>query len=662
MSNPKISIIIPVYNTADYLQQCLDSVLIQSFRDIEIVIVNDASPDHSLHIIHDYHKKDGRIKVVDKPRNEGLAAARNSGVAVSTGDYVIHLDSDDFWIDATMLWHLYGIAVTEDCDILRFNGYNYEDGELTSKILNRLDLINGTFAEDRELWVYRSVYLYFFKKSFIETNNLSFVEGVDLGEDGVFLSSALTAAKKVSSTSNCYYAYRFNSASLMNREWTLDMFLEEETASRLITDNISSNSGALAQLLSYRMGQYWPLKLGVKARRFLSYHEREKLYEFVRENVLKLDPNLLNTIELHHMRAKIIHKYFAASDYKKIDRFIDGVNLLTVKSLFSPGFILWILSGVGWIYRHFITLIRYIKWFLFILSRPVFRLLSPVKHAVYSHVDREKAFRNIESLEEYNFVLSDRGHPAGASAMLRVKNEARRIRSCIDSIIDVFDEIVVIDNGSSDSTPDIVRSLLDSKEYADKIKLYSYPHRVARCGEEHIMTSADSVQSLPYYYNWCLSKCRYSVVCKWDADMLMSSDSRLKSTFKEFLQRFVHGRRFKLGEFPIQTVYYDRDNIPYKARDEINEEYRLFPNSSYVYFTKGPSWEVLTPAFYMPTQTLSDVCVYEIKDVADDEFSHWTTIKFKKSRKVAEYRNYMKVKHNLHKESPADFIPAGTLD
>ena len=164
MSNPKISIIIPVYNTADYLQQCLDSVLIQSFRDIEIVIVNDASPDHSLDIIHDYQKKDGRIKVVDKPRNEGLAAARNSGVAVSTGDYVIHLDSDDFWIDATMLWHLYGIAVTEDCDILRFNGYNYEDGELTSKILNRLDLINGTFAEDRELWVYRSVYLYFFKK------------------------------------------------------------------------------------------------------------------------------------------------------------------------------------------------------------------------------------------------------------------------------------------------------------------------------------------------------------------------------------------------------------------------------------------------------------------------------------------------------------------
>ena len=242
MSNPKVSVIIPVYNTAEYLKQCLDSVLGQTFQNIEVVIVNDASPDHSLDIIHDYQEKDGRIKVVDKPVNAGLAAARNSGVAVAAGEYVIHLDSDDFWIDETMLRHLYHIAVTEDCDILRFNGYKYEDGELTSRILNELDLINGTYAKDRELWSYRSVYLYFFKKAFIDTNNLTFVEGVDLGEDGVFLSSALVVAKKISSTSKCYYAYRFNSESLMNKKWSLEMFLEEETASRLIADNISSNS------------------------------------------------------------------------------------------------------------------------------------------------------------------------------------------------------------------------------------------------------------------------------------------------------------------------------------------------------------------------------------------------------------------------------------
>lgn len=183
----------------------------------------------------------------------------------------------------------------------------------------------------------------------------------------------------------------------------------------------------------------------------------------------------------------------------------------------------------------------------------------------------------------------------------------------------------------------------------------------ARCGEEHTMTSADSVQSLVYYYNWCLSKCRYSVVCKWDADMLMSSDPGLKSTFKKFLKCFVHGRRFKLGMFPIQTVYNDTDTIFHSAKDEINAEIRLFPKSSYVYFTKGLLWEELTRQFAMPTKTLTDVCVYEIKDVADDEFSHWTTIKFKNSRKVTEYRNYLRVKNNMHKDCPADFISSVNL-
>jgi len=654
MSNPKVSVIIPVYNTAEYLKQCLDSVLGQTFQNIEVVIVNDASPDHSLDIIHDYQEKDGRIKVVDKPVNAGLAAARNSGVAVAAGEYVIHLDSDDFWIDETMLRHLYHIAVTEDCDILRFNGYKYEDGELTSRILNELDLINGTYAKDRELWSYRSVYLYFFKKAFIDTNNLTFVEGVDLGEDGVFLSSALVVAKKISSTSKCYYAYRFNSESLMNKKWSLEMFLEEETASRLIADNISSNSSAIAKYLCYRMGQYWALKLAVKAKRCLPYSDREKLYEFAKDNVLKLDTKFLNNTSLHHLRAKILHQYFAASDYRKIDNFIDGVNFLTVKSLFSFGFILRILVSVGWVYLHLINLSWKIKVILA-------RLIRPVKSAVYLLAGREKAFKNIELLEEYNFVLPDRRHHVGASAMLRVKNEERRIRSCIDSIIDVFDEIVVIDNGSYDSTPDIVRSLLDTKNYADKIKLYSYPHSIARCGEEHAATPADSVRSLAYYYNWCLSKCRYSVVCKWDADMLMSSDSGLKSTFKEFLQCFVTGGGFSLGEFPVQTVYIDVDNIFHGSKDEINTEIRLFPNSSHVHFTKGSLWEVLMPKFHMPIRTLTDVCTYEIKDVADDEFSHWTTVKFKNSRKVTEYRNYMKVKHNMHKDNPADFISSAAL-
>lgn len=93
-----ISVIIPVYNTARWLPQCLDSVLGQDHVHIEVILVNDASTDNSLQVCRRYAEQDARIKLVDKPRNEGLELARYSGFAVATGDYVFHLDSDD-WLD-----------------------------------------------------------------------------------------------------------------------------------------------------------------------------------------------------------------------------------------------------------------------------------------------------------------------------------------------------------------------------------------------------------------------------------------------------------------------------------------------------------------------------------------------------------------------------------
>ena len=80
MNNPKVSIIIPIYNTEHYLRQCLDSVVNQTFKDIEIICVNDYSPDNSLEIIKEYQQKDDRIVLVDLKQNKGLANARNEGI------------------------------------------------------------------------------------------------------------------------------------------------------------------------------------------------------------------------------------------------------------------------------------------------------------------------------------------------------------------------------------------------------------------------------------------------------------------------------------------------------------------------------------------------------------------------------------------------------
>ena len=99
--NPKVSIIVPVYNTADYLSACLDSLLAQTYENLEIIIIDDGSTDNSPAIIESYAKKDSRIKTI-RQKNQGLSGARNAGLKEATGEYVTFVDSDDM-IEPSML-------------------------------------------------------------------------------------------------------------------------------------------------------------------------------------------------------------------------------------------------------------------------------------------------------------------------------------------------------------------------------------------------------------------------------------------------------------------------------------------------------------------------------------------------------------------------------
>lgn len=98
---PKISILVAVYNTAAYLPQCLDSLLSQTLKDIEVLCVDDASTDKSLEILHQYAEKDERVKVFALKENRGQAHARNVGLSHATGDYIGFVDSDD-WLSVSI--------------------------------------------------------------------------------------------------------------------------------------------------------------------------------------------------------------------------------------------------------------------------------------------------------------------------------------------------------------------------------------------------------------------------------------------------------------------------------------------------------------------------------------------------------------------------------
>ncbi len=105
----KVSIIIPVYNTESYIDECLDSVLSQTLREMEIICVNDGSPDNSISILKDYAAKDSRIIIIDK-ENEGVGKARNDGMRVATGEFIAFMDSDDYYPNNDVLEKLYNAA------------------------------------------------------------------------------------------------------------------------------------------------------------------------------------------------------------------------------------------------------------------------------------------------------------------------------------------------------------------------------------------------------------------------------------------------------------------------------------------------------------------------------------------------------------------------
>ena len=130
MLNPKISIIIPVYNVEKYISQCLDSAINQSLKDIEIIIVDDCGSDNSMDIAKEYAKNDNRIKIIKNSQNMGLFLTRCEGIKSATGEYILNLDSDDF-LDLRACEIAYNATKNGYYDIVKFSAYNYENGNAT---------------------------------------------------------------------------------------------------------------------------------------------------------------------------------------------------------------------------------------------------------------------------------------------------------------------------------------------------------------------------------------------------------------------------------------------------------------------------------------------------------------------------------------------------
>lgn len=213
----KVSIIVPVYNTEKYLRECLDSLVGQTLKDIEIIAVNDGSQDNSLRILEEYGAKDERIKIINQ-ENAGPSAVRNRGIGLATGEFVGFVDSDD-WVSLDFYEKLYLTAVSNGADIA-YGGIatrgakkdrNYICPKKVEVFESTRDKLIHLLKSGQHCYVWNKIY----NREKLVASEITFLEGRTY-EDMFWSPKIIELLGKSVSVPDVFYYYRCNMTSIVN--------------------------------------------------------------------------------------------------------------------------------------------------------------------------------------------------------------------------------------------------------------------------------------------------------------------------------------------------------------------------------------------------------------------------------------------------------------
>lgn len=215
---PKVSVIIPVYNVEKYLRECLDSVINQTLKDIEIICVDDGSTDSSLSILKEYAQKDNRVVVLTQ-KNLHAGIARNTGLNIATGEWVHFLDSDD-WVELNTYEELYKIATSQDANVIKFKCYSYDDKkkEIMDWAYTDIRNIPDEFFDNyltiddnckQFLYLPDSPWSGLYNLEFLKKNNIKF-DNLLCANDTSFYFHCAFVAKRIYLSSSRFVYYRRN--------------------------------------------------------------------------------------------------------------------------------------------------------------------------------------------------------------------------------------------------------------------------------------------------------------------------------------------------------------------------------------------------------------------------------------------------------------------
>lgn len=213
----KVSIAIAAYNIEDYVSRCLESVVAQTLKDIEIIVVNDGSTDNTLYKIQNFGKVDDRIVVVNQ-KNKGLIEARKSALRVAKGEYILFIDGDD-WLKLNCVEVLYNKAKLKESDIVLFNSFRaFEDGRLEKyrSFEENLDLNSDNVKKILSGEIKANIWSKFIKLDFIKSNNIKYPSNITYAEDLATTASLFLYNPAVDIEEDNLYYYFQRATSVSN--------------------------------------------------------------------------------------------------------------------------------------------------------------------------------------------------------------------------------------------------------------------------------------------------------------------------------------------------------------------------------------------------------------------------------------------------------------
>ena len=270
----------------------------------------------------------------------------------------------------------------------------------------------------------------------------------------------------------------------------------------------------------------------------------------------------------------------------------------------------------------------------------------------------DAGLQNLEGHTDYDIVwpwTRPEGLRPGTTAVLRVKNEAPSLPWVLPPLLRACDEVLLVDNGSTDGTPEVAAETVARSGHADKFRQTVYPFDVARAGAEHLAQHELSVHSLSYFYNWCFAQVSTRYSYKWDGDMVLTTEGEV--SIADF--GWQVGDVPSILRVPRHGLYLADDRHGYLDLGLRNAEEWGFPIGPDFVFTKAFEWEIRTTPVGVRSIGLPQGLCVELKYLDGDEFAHWTdpasfATSFRNKRKRREWEVFNALKDGV--------VPAGVHD